>query len=90
MELYAIRPVGPVTPTADAQINPQQRSERTALVQAAKMLNDIQAFGPLSEVTFSLDRVTHKPLLQIVDRQTREVLSQLPPEYLLRMAAQVK
>ena len=90
MELYAIRPGGPVTPTADVQINPQQRAERTALVQAAKTLNDIQAFGPSSEVTFSLDRVTHKPLLQIVDRQTREVLSQLPPEYLLRMAAQLK
>ena len=90
MELYAIRPVGPITPTADAQLTPQQRTERTALVQAKKAVNEVQAFGPTSEVTFSLDRVTHKPVLQIVDRQTREVLSQLPPEYLLRVAAQLK
>ena len=90
MELYAISPVGIITPTVDVQVNPQQRAERTALVQATKAVNDLQSFGPTSEVTFSLDRVTHKPLLQIVDRQTREVISQLPPEYLLRMAAQLK
>ena len=90
MELSAIRPVGPVTPVADVQLNPQQRAERTALVQATKTLNDAKSFGPTSEVTFSLDRTTHKPVLQIVDRQTREVISQLPPEYVLRMAAEVK
>ena len=90
MELYAIRPVGPITPTADAQLTPQLRAERTALVQATKAVNEVRAFGPTSEVTFSLDRVTHKPLLQIVDRQTGEVISQLPPEYLLRIAAQLK
>ncbi len=90
MELHAIRPVGPRTPTADAQLTPQQRAERTVLVQATKAANELQAFGPTSEVTFRLDRVTHKAVLQIVDRQTREVISQLPPEYLLRIAAQLK
>ena len=90
MELNAIRPVGRITPIADVQITPQQRAERTALVLATKAANELQSFGPTSEVTFSIDRVTHKPLLQIVDRQTREVIAQLPPEYLLRIAAQLK
>ena len=88
MELSAIRPVGPITPTEDVHLNPQQRQERVALVQATKVLNDAKSFGPASEVTFSLDRATHKPVLRIVDKQTGEVISQLPPEHVLRMAAQ--
>lgn len=86
MGITAISPVGQVTPTADIQLNPKERGERSALVQAVQTLNQAQSFGPNSEVTFSLDRTTHKPVLQIVDRQTNEVISQLPPEHVLRMA----
>ena len=88
MDIRAIRAIGPAVPMADRQIDPKQRAERTAMIQTARTLNEAETFGPNSEVTFSLDRTTHKPILQIVDRQTREVIQQLPPEYLLHMANQ--
>lgn len=87
METSAIRSIGLTGPEAEKQIKPDERAERVALVQAARTVNEAQSYGPNSEVTFSLDRKTHKPILQIVDRATREVIQQLPPEYLLRMAA---
>ena len=90
MDTPAIRSIGQAVPVADKQLDPQERAERSALVQAAHSVNEAQSFGPNSEVTFSLDRTTHKPILQIVDRQTREVIQQLPPEYLLRMAAHLR
>ena len=90
MEISAIRPVGQVTPSAEVQLNPEQRAERVALVQAAKVVNAAQSFGPTSEVTFSLDPATSKPIMRIIDRETHEVIVQLPPEYLLRMAAQFR
>ena len=89
MDISAIGSVAHVTRTVDAQLNPQQRAERVALVQAVKVVNDAQSFGPTSEVTFSLDRGTNKPIMRIIDRETHEVIAQLPPEYLLRMAAQL-
>lgn len=90
MDISAIGSVWQVTPTADLQLNPQQRAERVALLQAVKVVNAAQSFGPTSEVTFSLDRATNKPIMRIVDRETHEVIAQLPPEYLLRIAAQFR
>ena len=90
METNAIRSVGYFQPVEDQHIDPKQRAERSALIQAARSVNEAESFGPNSEVTFTLDRTTHKPVLQIVDRQTKEVIQQLPPEYLLRMAAQLR
>ena len=90
MVTRAIQTTGQVTPIAETQLDPKQRAERSALILAARSVNEAQSFGPNSEVTFSFDRATHKPILQIVDRETREVIQQLPPEYLLRMAAQLR
>ena len=90
MDISAISSAGQVAPIADVQLNPQQRAERVALVQAVRVVNAAQSFGPTSEVTFSLDRTTNKPIMRIVDRETKEVIAQLPPEYLLRMAAQFR
>ncbi len=70
--------VAPVTPEATAQ----QRE----IIQAVKAINPSELFGQNSELTFVMDRETHRPLVRIVDRKTNEVLMQVPPEYVLRMA----
>ena len=67
----------------------QTLKERRELVKAIKAINATEFFGSNYELTFVLDRDTRKPLLRIVDRQTREVIRQLPPEYTLRLAKEV-
>ena len=67
MDTSAIRSAGQVTPLADVRLDPRQRAERAALVQAVNTLNAAQSFGPTSEVTFSLDRTTHKPVMRHAD-----------------------
>jgi flagellar protein FlaG len=47
-------------------------------------------FGQNSELTFVLDRETHRALVRLIDRKTNEVIRQIPPEYLLRMAQDLK
>ena len=32
-----------------------------------------------------MDRETQRPVIEIVDRKTREVIQQVPPEYVLRV-----
>jgi len=66
--------------------SPELRAEDRELIQAVKALNATEMFGQDSELTFVLDRETRRPLVRIVDRETKEVIRQIPPEYALRMA----
>ncbi len=70
-------------PTAPrAEVSSDQRE----LVQAVKALNATEMFGQDCELTFVIDRETRQPLVRIIDRKTNEVIRQIPPEYVLRMA----
>jgi uncharacterized FlaG/YvyC family protein len=40
-----------------------------------------------SELIFQRDPLTHRMVIQLIDRKTKEVLSQIPKEYVLRLAA---
>jgi len=61
-----------------------------ALIQAVKALNAAELFGQNSELSFVLDRETRRPVVRLIDRKTAEVIRQIPPEYLLRMAHDLK
>ena len=78
------RPNDVATPTT--QPDKTQVSERRELIKAIKALNQTELFGENNELTFILDRNTHRPLMRLVDRRTREVIRQIPPESVLRMA----
>ncbi len=75
----------------DVNAVPQEiRAENRQLIQAVKSLNSAEMFGQNSELTFVLDRETRRPLLRIVDRETKEVIRQIPPEHALRMAEDIR
>lgn len=74
----------PITPPDASQV-----SERRDLIKAVKALNETELFGENNELTFILDRNTHRPLMRIVDRRTREVIRQIPPESVLKMAGDI-
>jgi flagellar protein FlaG len=73
-----------------AKDNPQQRTDMSRVHQAVRDLNERRALGQDTEVTFVLDRTTRRPLIRVVNRETKEVLMQLPPEYALRLADSVQ
>ncbi|MEZ5351232.1 MAG: flagellar protein FlaG [Bryobacteraceae bacterium] len=67
-----------------------ERSETRTLIQATQKLNQTQMFGYHSELVFAMDRQTGRPLVRLIDKETREVLRQFPPEHVLRMAEDLK
>src|ERR1044071_1942214 len=80
------------SPGVDPQNSPegpgaQQAAKNREVIRAIHALNTKEAFGPGSELRFSLDRSTGRPLIQIVDRTTNEVLNQIPPQEVLRLDA---
>jgi flagellar protein FlaG len=79
---FGIAAVLPAAPP----VSPEQRAEQQRMVQAVKAINKAELFGEASELTFGYDRTSKKMVLRLVDRETKEVIRQLPPEYLLRLA----
>ena len=67
-------------------VDGNQISQRRELIRAVKALNQTELFGENNELTFVLDRYSHKPVVRLVDRNTREVVRQIPTEQVLRMA----
>jgi len=68
----------------------EQAAKNRELARAVRALNENAVFGPGSELQFAVDRETGRGLIRIVDRVTNEVLRQIPPEELLRLAAELE
>jgi flagellar protein FlaG len=82
--------VGQPLPAVSVPRPSEKLVEQRALIQAVKALNAAELFGQNCELTFVLDRETRRPLVRLVDRKTNEVIRQIPPEYVLRMAHDLK
>jgi flagellar protein FlaG len=74
-------PAGAPSPALPAP-NPEQR----ALIQAVKAVNATALLGEDNELSFILDRNTRQVVVRVVNRDTHEVVRQIPAEYVLRLA----
>jgi flagellar protein FlaG len=82
--------IGQAAPVSLAPTPVERPPEQRELIQAVKALNAAEIFGDKNEVTFILDQKTRRPVVRIVDRSTNQVIRQIPPEYALRMAEDLK
>lgn len=71
-------------------VPPEKSPEHREIIQAVKAVNASGMFGANNELTFVLDRETRRAVVRIVDRDTNELIRQIPPEYLLRIAKDLK
>jgi flagellar protein FlaG len=82
--------IGQTAPVSPSPAPVERPPEQRELIQAVKALNAAELFGDKNEVTFVLDRETHRAVVRIVDRATNQVIRQVPAEYALRMAEDLK
>lgn len=71
-------------------VSTEKLAQQRELIQAVKALNGTELFGQNTELTFVFDRETRRALVRVVDKKTRQVTLQIPPEYVLRMAEERK
>ena len=81
----AVSALGANVPGASTEIPAQNRE----VVKAVKAVNASEMLGE-DELIFQKDQKTQRMLIQVVDRKTREVVSQVPPEYVLQLAEDLK
>jgi flagellar protein FlaG len=82
---FQAQQLAPVDPRS-----PEIRAEKREVVKAVGKLNETSHFGERNELTFLLDRQTGRPVVRVIDKKTREVIQQFPPEYVLRLADELE
>ena len=66
------------------------QAENREIIHAVRAVNASQKVGDGNELVFFLDRHTRRPVIKIVNRNTNEVLRQIPNEGVLRLAEDLK
>jgi uncharacterized FlaG/YvyC family protein len=65
---------------------PPPSEDQKALLQAVKVVNAAHLFGQDNEVTFIIDRAANIAVVRIVNKNTGELVQQIPNEQILKMA----
>ena len=91
MNTEAVSPVASITPTpkpsqAPATGSHEGRQATLAVAKAVQKLNAATFAGEGREITFSINPETRRPIIKVVNIDTREVVAQWPTDYLLQQA----
>ena len=65
---------------------PPVNADQRALIQAVKAVNSADLFGSENELTFVRDRATNLAAVRIINKDTGDVVAQIPPEVVLQIA----
>jgi len=82
--------VAHVTPPAEPASAQTANAEQRTLIQAVRAVDAIQLFGQENELTFVVDRTTRRVVVRIVNRNSGEVVRQIPAEHVLQLAEEMK
>jgi uncharacterized FlaG/YvyC family protein len=84
MNITSLQPTAAST-AASPQVSVEEAAQRRQLLEATQSVNESGALGR-NQLVFMLDRQTHRAVIRLVDRTTHQVVSQIPPEYVLQLA----
>ena len=90
MDINSVNRTMNVAVAAISEIPPEKAAENRSVVQAVKTLNGAEMFGRDNLLMFQRDPESKRMVIQVINQKTHEVVSQIPPEYLLRLAEDVK
>ncbi len=81
-----VRSTGQVAPVSPSPVPVDRLPEQWNLIQAVRALNMVEYFGKDQELTMVLDREKRGLVVRIIDKNTGQVIRQVPPDYVLDAA----
>ena len=75
--------------TPGEENNTQQQSQQQKNAQLKKAVEDINKKAVNSEASFGIHEATNRVTIKIIDKDTKKVIKELPPEKTLDMIAKV-
>jgi uncharacterized FlaG/YvyC family protein len=79
-----------VLPIGGEPVRLSPLAEHRELIQAVRVVNGAAMLGQDNELSYQLDRESHRIILRLVDRKTNEVIRQVPQEAVLEMAREAR
>jgi len=90
MDVNALSRVTQGAPASATPVAVDSAAQNRQVVQAVKALNKSEMFGSDNGLEFERDPESKRWVVKVVNRTTGDVVSQIPPEYVLRLADDVK
>ena len=90
MDITAVNRSLQTAPTNTNPVPVDQAAQNREVVQAVKALNGTEMFGEDNQLRFQKDPQTGRMVVKVVNSKTNEVISQIPPQYVLALAADLK
>jgi uncharacterized FlaG/YvyC family protein len=86
MNISSSNPSAPlIVQSVTTSVPPEEVAQRRQLVQAAKSVNASGTLGQ-NQLVFAVDPTTHHVIMRVENRDTGEVILQVPPEDVMQMA----
>jgi uncharacterized FlaG/YvyC family protein len=90
MDVNALSRVTQGAPASAIPVAVDSAAQNRQVVQAVKALNKSEMFGSDNGLEFERDPESKRWVVKVVNRTTGDVVSQIPPEYVLRLADDLK
>ena len=76
----------PATSYVSSSASPVNQS---VLAQAVQAVNNSDLLGPENELTFVVDKAAHMVVIRLVNKDTREMIEQIPAQDVVRIAEEL-
>jgi len=91
MDISRIENGSPPKPAENTTAQPSAVvAQRSKLATAMQAINASNILGADNELTYVIDRATSMMAFRVIDRATHQVVAQLPPESVLRLAQELQ
>jgi flagellar protein FlaG len=90
MDVNALSRITQGSPPAATPVPAENPAQNRQVVQAVKALNKSEMFGSENGLEFEKDPATKRLVVKVVNKNTGDVVSQVPPEYVLALAEDLK
>jgi uncharacterized FlaG/YvyC family protein len=79
----------PVTSAAEPSTSRALPQDQSALLRAVQSLNESEMFGQDNELTFAIDRAARVVVVRVVNKDTGDLVEQIPSGVVLRLAEEL-
>ena len=90
MEIRPVNSAAAMHTASNLAVTPENEIPVHQVVTAVRDINKSELMGQGRQLNFTRDPDTRRPIIQIVDKDTGEVVDQLPAETVLNLARQLK
>ncbi len=85
MDIGPISRTNLVAPVTSAPAPQEDPASTRQIVTAVRALNEAELMGPNHQLTYTRDTKTQQPVIHVIERDTGQVVDQLPPEAILQL-----